>query len=107
MQYYWGLAAGHTYTHSMRNGNPPAEASTASNNVDETDDLLPELGPDDTICLLNQLPEHESDVQHDDDPELGFENRQDDFLGEEDISGDGGIEDNDEFFAMNDMYGFD
>jgi hypothetical protein len=88
----------------MRNGDPPAEASTASNNVDETDDLLPELD----ICLLNQLPEHESGVQHDDDTELGFENRQDDFLGEEDISGDeGGIEDDDEFFAMNDMYGFD
>jgi len=104
MRYYWGLAAGHTYTHSMRNGNPPAEASATSNSIDETDDLSPELVSGD-ICLLDQLLEQEDDVQHNDDPELGFENQQDDLLDEEDISGDeGGIEDNDEFFAVNDMY---
>jgi hypothetical protein len=107
MRYYWGLAAGHTYTHSMRNGNPPAEASATSNNVDEIGYLPPATSSGD-IGLLNQLPEQEGDVQHDDDPELGFENRQDDLLDEEDISGDeGGMEDDDEFFATNDMFGFD
>ena len=109
MRYYWGLAAGHTYTHSMRSGDPPAEAAAASNNVDETDGPSPELDSGD-ICLLNQPPEEqEGDVQQDDDSELGFENRQDDFLDEENISGDeeGLLEDDDEFLAMNNMYGFD
>ena len=104
MRYYWGLAAGHTYTHSMRNGNPPAEASATSSNVDEIDVLPPETSSGD-VGLLNQLP---SNIQHDDDPEFGFENRQDDLIDEEDISGDeGSIEDDDEFFATNDMFGFD
>ena len=109
MQYYWGLAAGHTYTHSMRSGDPPTEAAATSHNVDETDGPSPELDSSD-ICLLNQPPEEqEGDIQQDDDSELGFENRQDDFLDEENISGDeeGLLEDDDEFLAMNNMNGFD
>jgi hypothetical protein len=102
MRYYWGLAAGHTYTHSTRNDDSPTETSATSN----TDDLEPETSSGD-FGLLNQLlGRNDDDVQHDNDAELSFENRQDDIFDEADISEDeGAVEGDDEFFAMHDMYG--
>ena len=105
MRYYWGLAAGHTYTHAMHNSNLPAQTSgTSSNNVDETEDPEPETSSNDT-GLYTPLRDQDS-YTLDDDPELGFENRQDDFIGEAEIYEDElGIEDDEEFLVMNDMYG--
>ena len=76
----------HLNTHSMRSGNPPAEASVASN---ETDDLSPELDSGD-ICLLNRPPEVMFNKRSISLKIKILETR----------------EDNDELLAMN-MYGFD
>ncbi|KIM75847.1 hypothetical protein PILCRDRAFT_98847 [Piloderma croceum F 1598] len=95
MRYYWGLAAGHIYTHSCdlysSNGRstPPVP--------DGTEPLEPEMS----------IPAVDANIQEDeDDAEFGFENRQDDIL-EEDLVFDEeqGLEDDDEFLAMYDMYG--
>ena len=110
MRYYWGLAAGHTYTHSMKSSNSPTRASATSKSADEPNELdepEPEtLASSGDTGLLHELPEQDNDSQRGDDPELGFENRQDDFLDEVEAEDEGGMEDDDEFCAMVDMYGF-
>jgi len=106
MRYYWGLAAGHTYTHSTENDHPQIQSSSTSISVDENDDPEPETSTGDSD-LLNHLPERDVDVQHDNNPEFGFDNRQDDLIDDEaEIDGyEGGIDNDDEFIAITDMYG--
>jgi len=96
MCFHWGLAAGHTYTHG----------SNTSSNFNHTipipeafEDLEPETG-DSGIYIPADAG--------DDDPELGFENREDD-LGENELLSEeeGDIEDDYEFLTINDMYGPD
>jgi hypothetical protein len=100
MRYYWGFAAGHTYAHSMRNGHPATQFSAG---INEANDSEPETSSGDG-GLFNQ---QDGDVQYDNNPEFGFQNRQDDVIDDEgEISGDeGSIDDDEEFFAINDMYG--
>jgi hypothetical protein len=106
MHYYWGLAPGHTYTHGMDEGNLPlAHASSPLESVDAPEWNEPS-GNTAPQLLEDSLGINSPD---DDDPELGFDNRQDDFIDDAGIYDDGGEDegDDEEFFAMNNMYGFD
>jgi len=104
MRYYWGLAVGHAYTHATDDTNlPSTQASSASeNNMDRADDQELDKNSGDTA----QPSERDNDAP-DNDPEFGFENRQDDFIDDAEVPDNGGIEDDEEFLAMNDMYWFD
>jgi|ERR1700685_3670894 len=105
MRYHWGLAAGHVYTHTMENNMPQIEASAAADGTMAGD---PELNArsENSVWSTNQL-EEDNDVQDLDNPELGFENREDDFLGEEylDVDEEQGILD-DELLATDNLYPF-
>jgi hypothetical protein len=98
MRYHWGLAAGHTYTYA-----PDFDSSDRSSTPSTSDDtglLEPETSAlaVDTYMLVGDEDE--------DDPEFGFENREDDMVEEEVVSEEEqGLEDDDEFLAMHNMYG--
>jgi len=115
MRYHWGLAAGHTYAH-VRDGisEPESELPVAASTNIMTSAEEPEM----TAVNVHMSEED----QNDGDPELGFENRQDDLIDSEDASNDGegsereddelvedagnfDSEDDDEFLAMDSMYG--
>lgn len=113
MRYHWGLAAGHTYAHAETN-------APAHNNLPSTPIIsaVDEPGVD---IALNEEREIESDsilLEHmtgDDDaegdPELSFANREDDVLEEHDSVDNeeddsrGYIDNDEEYFAMYEMYG--
>jgi hypothetical protein len=104
MRYHWGLAVGHVYSHA-RWPNIPANSITESS-ADEWDAMNEDV--------------HESRVQDQDatsntdsdweNPELGFENREDDCIdsGEDPESEPERVDDGDDelFVAIDDMYGF-
>ena len=69
MRYHWGLAAGHTYAHVKGTNSEPEMPACA--NVITSDE-----GPETSSGTVNMGEEN----QNDDDPELGFENRQDDLI---------------------------
>jgi hypothetical protein len=100
MRYYWGLAAGHVYTHGAGNSDLPTDVSGT---VDASDNLELETTVDDVgpISVL----EHENDAPDHDSEELGFENREDDFFDDAGAS-DEERGDDEEFLAMDSMYGF-
>lgn len=97
MRYHWGLAAGHTYTHS---------AMFEPTSIEE-----PETSSD-TVADVHMTEENQDDAS---DPELGFVNRQDDLIEDAEIS-DGeasgdwddsivDAENDDEILAIDNMYG--
>jgi hypothetical protein len=108
MRYHWGLAAGHTYAHGAI-FEPEMPSTNISTSVEE---------PETSYDIVSDV--HMTDENQDDDnPELGFENRQDDLIedmanfdgeasGDEDNSNDdaGNVdEDEDEVLAIDNMYG--
>jgi hypothetical protein len=97
MRFHWGSAAGHTYTH----GSNTSDFNHTLPTPEAFEGFEPETG-DSGVDIY--IPEDAGD----DDPELGFENREDD-LGENEVLSEeeGSIEDDYEFLAMNDMYGPD
>lgn len=104
MRYHWGLGIGHLYSHGQSAG-----VATASNQTNNTATDSYSYEPVTEANLDLQVPNYENDYESDvDDPELGFENRDDD-LGEEEGSEDEpGVEYDDELLvALDDMYGFD
>ena len=98
IRYHWGFGIGHIYSHGQTAG----FAATSTQAADTSDDLEPEAN------ISSQPVDHSynSDV---DDPELGFENREGDDLGDEDGWEDCPLEDvdcdDDQLVAMDDMYG--
>lgn len=118
MRYHWGFAAGHTYTHAEANA--PADNDLSStpiiSAVDEPNvDLA--LDEDQEIesnpISLEHTQRLAGDGDAEGDPELGFANREDDLLedvhnsvvNEDDDSSRGDIEDDEEYFALYEMYG--
>jgi hypothetical protein len=106
MRYHWGLAIGHTYSHAAAAGSAvPVHAPAA-------DTLEDELASD-SANMLVEIPLHQNEENPDyDNPELGFENREDDYIdGEEGDLDEGSMEpnhsgdDDDEFLDYSDMYG--
>lgn len=106
MRYHWGLAAGHTYAHGEMY-DPEMPSTKLPTSVEE-----PETSYD-TGADVHMTGENG------DDPELGFENRQDDLIedaansdgeasggGDDSIDDAGNVEENeDEVLAIDNMYG--
>jgi hypothetical protein len=106
MRYHWGLAAGHEYAFRNATGNCSSPSQTAGDTTGWNDvELEVSLGDG---GLIGQQPET-GDAWDDpwDNEEFGFENRQDDVLGDSEESDDEveqEMEDDEEFLAMEDMY---
>jgi hypothetical protein len=99
MRYHWGLAVGHTYSHI-------AAADSAVVHVPAADTLEDELASD-SANMLVEIPLHQNGENPDyDNPELGFENREDDYIDcEESDLDEGSMNSDDEFLDLSDMYG--
>jgi hypothetical protein len=100
MRYHWGLGIGHLYSHGKTTGN--STASTATSSSAQASNAEP---TETEQVSVRQDHQSDSDVE---DPELGFENREDDYLGEEDVVSEDelGVESDDSgLLAMDDMYG--
>jgi hypothetical protein len=114
MRYHWDLAAGHIYARGTSVISEP-EMLASNTTVIPSVDTEPETSSGSAVGAHTI----EEENQNNDDPELGFENRQDDFIeeaenidGEDDLVEEGvnfdveqGTEDDDELLAMDDMYG--
>jgi hypothetical protein len=100
MRYYWGLAVGHVYSH---------HDSDAACSSEEICDIIAEASSVNEARQEPQ-PQYQDEASDMEDPELGFDNREDDWidgLGEdsaEELSED--EEDDEMISAMDDMYGF-
>jgi hypothetical protein len=105
MRYHWGLGVGHVYSHGQNAASNSSTSTTAMRTVD--------IGAD-TGSVHEGIPEWCQQGQDDgsdtENPELGFDNREDDWidLREDDYEGEVDDEDEDEelMVAMDDMYGF-
>jgi hypothetical protein len=97
MRFHWGLAAGHTYACGS---NTSSDFNHALPTPEAFEGLEPETGDSGVDAYIPANAD-------DDDPELGFENREDDLGEDEVLSEEEDIENDDEFLAMNDMYGLD
>lgn len=103
MRYHWGLAIGHTYSHAAAADSAVVQASAAEPQEDELVAL-------DSANVLVDIPLHQNgEDPYFDNPELGFENREDDWIDEEADQEEGNIDDgddgDDEFLDFIDMYG--
>lgn len=110
MHYHWGLVAGHTHACGMGTAPEPEILTTAISSSGDYPGLETSFVPTVDAHI-------EGENQNDDDPELGFENREDDFIEEgentdgedslieaaENFDGEQGI-DVDDLLAMDDMY---
>jgi hypothetical protein len=103
MRYFWGLAVGHIYTHKHTAG------VVAASSAEMASSSLEPSGPAASAVEAQlQVPQnYETDTE---DPQLGFENLQDDYLGEDDEqSEDDGwsrsVSDDEMAVALDDMYG--
>jgi hypothetical protein len=95
MRYHWGLGVGHLYSHSQA-ADVPATAQTFHTTIDTAPEVV--LQP----CLGNNQY-GETDAEN---PEFGFENREDDWIDVEENFGEDRYEDDDDaLVAMDDMYG--
>jgi hypothetical protein len=102
MKYHWGLAIGHTYSHAAAADSAVVQVSAAEPREDE-------LALDSANVLVD-IPLHQNgEDPYFNNPELGFENREDDWIDEEADQDEGNIDDydgdNDEFLDFIDMYG--
>jgi len=94
MRYHWGMAVGHVYTHATPN-NICRQATTTDENT--TGDLdLPTSSEHPGFCTDLSEQDVEPEDHEGDDPELAFENREDDFLAEEGAYDELGLVDNEE-----------
>ena len=97
MRYHWGLAAGHTYSHTSHLDS--SDRSSTPLALDDAENPEPQTVTQ--AVDTNALPEEEGE-----DPELGFENREDDIFEEgTDFDEERGLEYDEEFLTMHDMYG--
>jgi len=98
MRYHWGLGVGHLYSHGQT-ADVPATAQTRTFHT--TTDTAPE------IVLQPRLGDNQYDETDAENPEFGFENREDDWIDvEEDFREDRYEDDDDDaLVAMDDMYG--
>jgi hypothetical protein len=99
MRYHWGLAIGHTYSHAAAADSAVVQVSAADPREDELD----------SANLLVDIPLHQLGEDSYNNPELGFENREDDWIDEETDQDEGKVDDYDgddnEFVDFIDMYG--
>jgi hypothetical protein len=102
MRYHWGLAIGHTYTHAAASDGSVVHVSTANSETHE-DDLA--LESDSASMPVDVLPPQNGENADQDDPELSFENREDNWTDVEEGDDDEENGDDDEFLDLNDMYG--
>jgi hypothetical protein len=72
MRYHWGLAVGHLYTHGHA-------TVTRTSNAANNNDLELELDDATDINPGSYFPHHDGDSDTE-DPELGFEDRQNDLI---------------------------
>jgi hypothetical protein len=90
MRYHWGMAAGHVYTHATPNNICRQAAATDENTTGEpTSSEHPGFR-----CTDLSEQDLEPEDREGDDPELAFENREDDFLAEEGAYDELGLADN-------------
>lgn len=110
MRYHWGLGIGHIYSHGRTAGiiSVPSGAVTVA--------IVNGTGPEaSTISAVDQLSHlGRSDHADVDDAEFSLEDREDDSFGDEeegsrltDLELELGTDDDEDFFAMEEMYGFD
>jgi hypothetical protein len=115
MRYHWGLAPGHVYTHTSNTTAPAATmqapnsvAPSTYNNLDTSTSTAPmAAGTSSSTNEFSTLYHLELEMDEDGDyPEFGFENRQDDLIGEDEFDKEGyddddeGEEGGDEFMGM-------
>jgi hypothetical protein len=109
MRYLWGLAVGHVYTHKHTAGNAAASAAGVplSSHEEPSGSTASALAAV-TRTELDVTPDYDTDGE---DAQFGFENLQDDYLGDDDTSQSGhgsdlDDSDSDEMaVTMDDMYG--
>jgi hypothetical protein len=94
MRYHWGLGVGHVYSHGQRVDIPtPAPTFHATPDTASAEVILD--------CSDNQYGETDAE-----NPEFGFENREDDWIDVgEDLGEERYDDDDDMLVAMDDMYG--
>ena len=101
MQYHWGLAPGHIYTHEQTAGLVASSTGIPCGSVDAEE--LTEAAVTADTCTSQLYKDHGSDSE---DAEFGFENREDDNLGDEDSDNQDGLDLSDkDIIAMDDMNG--
>jgi hypothetical protein len=105
MRYLWGLAVGHIYTHKQTVDNAAASAAgmSLSSHEEPSGSIAIELAAA-TQMQLDVSSDYETDSE---DAQLGFENLQDDYLGDDsDDRSCSDLDDLDEMVAtMDEMYG--
>lgn len=100
MRYFWGHTVGHIYAHKHT-----ARVVAASATVVMASSSLEPSGPAASAAeTQSQVPQnYESDAE---DPQLGFDNLQDNYLGgDEDDGWSQSVSDNEMAVALDDMYG--
>jgi hypothetical protein len=100
MRYYWGMGVGHAYSHEQTAFDPTASATTQ----------IPDMTThaDSEAALEPRAPNQDCESDHE-DPELGLDNREDDWTDTEEYSEDelSRVEEEEELIIdMDDMYGF-
>jgi hypothetical protein len=80
MRFHWGLAAGHVYTHPVRNISQTQPSVSTTHDEDTIRDLESDMTSGNPADLLEQ----EDDAPDLDNPEFSLENHEDDLFDEED-----------------------
>lgn len=101
MRYHCGLAAGHIYAH------PTGDADQRLQTENTRDTSVIQVDEAEGLQAQHEVVEHGNKAEDGDDPELSMENREDDLIYEGEPSEDGQDRDSDddEFLAMDNMYG--
>jgi hypothetical protein len=94
MRFHWGLAAGHVYTHSVRNNSQTQPSVSTTHDEDTIGDLESNITSGNPADLLEQ----EDDAPDLDNPEFNLENQEDDLLDEDEEDFDGLGDDEHLFF---------
>jgi hypothetical protein len=93
MRYHWGLGVGHIYSHGQR-ADAPSEFTDRQ--------TISTAGDEDSV---NEEPPNDDNASDAENPELGFDNREDDWIDIEEGSEDELEEEDEIIVAMDDMYG--
>jgi hypothetical protein len=100
MRYYWGMGVGHAYSHEQT-AVVPTDPTASATIPDMTTDANSEA------ALEPRVPDQDCESDRE-DPELGLDNREDDWTDTEDLEDElSRVEEEEELIIdMDDMYGF-
>ena len=100
IRFHWGLGVGHLYCHGSRR----EDALAASNTIQPEDSAAYTSFPSETFSQQRrEEPDGDSDAEN---PEFGFDSREDDLIDDSDSEANSFGEEDEELVAFDDMYGF-